>query len=251
MNWGNRLLGLASALCTACVVGAWLSNRPVHAYQDTPATINNPFSDIADTYMFPSPTNQNNVVVVLDVHPLIPAGKGKSTFFNQGVLYTMKFDTKIGGTGHIPAENLVIQFSAGIASNGTQQIFVYGPSSPQQVGTTTKVQSQTGSGRINQSFTAANGLLTVFAGGRENPAFYNRQQLLQIIPNRNQGSNAPTCLPGGSGTCPRGFPNPGTDSQGGTNVLSFVVEMPRSELHSGLGNTRVAYWATTSSETGN
>ena len=76
------------------------------------------------------------------------------------------------------------------------------------MGTTTKVQSQTGSGRINQSFTADNGLLTVFAGARENPAFYNRQQLLQIIPNRNQGSNAPTCLPGGPDTCPQRLPEP-------------------------------------------
>jgi hypothetical protein len=251
MNQGNRLLGLASALSTAIVVGIVLANRPVHAYQDTPATIDNPSSDITDTYLFPSPTNSNNVVAIMDVYPLIGAGKGKSTFFKQQVLYTMKFDTKIGGSGHIPVENLVIQFSAGLPSGGTQQIFVYGPQSPIQAGTVTKVGTQTGTGRINQSFTANNGLLTVFAGARENPAFYNRAQLLQIIPNRNQGSNAPTCLPGGTNACPKGFPNPGTDSQGGTNVLSFVVEMPRTVLHSGFGNTKVAYWATTSSESGN
>jgi len=251
MTVGNRLLGLAAAVTTAIVVAATIGNRPVHAYQDTAATIANPSSDITDTYMFPSPTNQNNVVVVMDVYPLIGAGKGKSTFFSQQVLYTMKFDTKVGTTGHIPAENLVIQFSAGLASSGTQQIFVYGPEGPIQVGPTTRVGVQTGSGRINQSFTADDGRVTVFAGARENPAFYNRAQLLQIIPNRNQGSNKPTCLPGGTGTCPTGYPNPGTDSQDDTNVLSFVVEMPRTLLYSGSGNSKVAYWGTTSSESGN
>jgi hypothetical protein len=245
-----RLLAGAAALGAGVVVAVALAGRPVRAYQDTAATIANPSSDITDVYLFPSPTNPNNVVAVMDVYPLIPAGQASSTFFNRSVLYQMKFDTKLGSTGHIPVENLVIQFSVGAPSNGIQQVYVYGPAGPVQTGSVTKVIANTGSGIVGKAFTADNGLLTVFAGARENPAFYDRAQLLKIIPNRNQGSNAASCLPSGNNTCPQGFNNPGVDSQN-NNVLSFVVEMPRTVLTSAAGNTKVAYWATTSSETGN
>ena len=244
-----RLLTGAAVVAVTVVGGIALLERPVRAYQDSAATIANPSSDITDIYLFPSPTNSNNVVAVMDVYPLIPPGQANNTYFNRGVLYQMKFDTRLGTSGHIPAENVVIQFSVGAPSNGIQQVFVYGPSAPIQTGSVSKVVASTGSGRVGQSFTADNGLITVFAGPRENPAFYDRAQLLKIIPNRNQGSNAASCLPSGNNTCPQGFNNPGTDSQN-NNVLSFVVDMPRTVLHSGTGNTKVAYWATTSSETG-
>jgi hypothetical protein len=246
-----RVLGSAIAVVAAIALSVTLASRPARAYRDSTATINRPSADITDIYLFPSPTNSNNVVAVMDVLPLIPAGQGKSTFFDQGVLYQMKFDNRMGTSGHIPAENIVIQFSVGPASNGTQQIFVYGPGVPNAVGTVDTLITATGVGLINKSFSADGGQITVFAGAREDPAFYDRAQLMKILPNRNQGSNAPTCLPSGSNTCPRGFNNPGTDTQGNTNVLSFVVEMPKTILSGAVGtSTKVAYWATTSSENG-
>jgi hypothetical protein len=246
-----RVLGGAVATVAALAIGMFLATLPARAYRDSPATINDPSSDITDVYLFPSPTNSNNVVAVMDVYPQIPAGKGTNTFFNQGVLYQMKFDNRIGTSGHIPVENIVIQFSVGQATNGTQQVFVYGPAAPNVTGTVSTLVVQTGSGLINKSFPAANNEITVFAGGREDPAFYNRAALMQIIPNRNQGSSAASCLPSGTNTCPNGFPNPGTDSQANTNVLSFVVEMPKSILMGTSGtSTKVAYWATTSSGSG-
>ena len=242
-----RTFGFLGTLAIACIAIA-LTSHPVRAYQDSFPTINRPGADIADTYMFPSPTNSENVVVVMTVHPLIPAGQGNSTYFDRAVLYQMKFDTNIGTQGHIPQENVVIQFTVGQVTNNTQQIFVYGPAKPAKVGTVNTLVGASGSGTINHSFSA--GGLTIRAGAFEDPAFYDRDQLLKIFPNRNKGSNAPTCLPGGTNTCPQGFPNPGTDSQGNTNVLAFVVEMPRNTLLGPNGNTRVAYWATTSTETG-
>jgi uncharacterized protein DUF4331 len=246
----TRVLGSAVALVAAIGTCMALANRPVRAYQDSQATINKPSSDITDVYLFPSPTNSNNIVAVMDVFPLIPKGQGTSTFFDQSVLYQMKFDNQIGSAGHIPVENVVIQFSVGAGANGTQQIFVYGPASPNQTGTTNTLVNPSGSGLINKSFSADGGALTVFAGAREDPAFYDRNQLLRIIPDRNKGSTAQTCLPSGTNACPQGFNNPGADSQANANVLSFVVEMPKTLLE-GSGNARkVAYWATTSSETG-
>jgi hypothetical protein len=246
----TRVLGSAAALVAAIGIGLTVANRPARAYQDSQATINKPSSDIADVYLFPSPTNSNNIVAVMDVFPQIPQGKGTSTFFDQSVLYQMKFDNQLGSAGHIPVENLVIQFSVGAASNGTQQIFIYGPSFPNQTGTTNTLVVQSGAGLINKSFSAAGGALTVFAGAREDPAFYDRNQLLRIIPNRNKGNSAQTCLPSGTNTCPQGFNNPGVDAQANTNVLSFIVEMPKTFLEGGGNAKKVAYWATTSSETG-
>ena len=41
--------------------------------QGSPVTIARPSTDITDTYLFPSPTNVNNVVAVMDVDPAVPA----------------------------------------------------------------------------------------------------------------------------------------------------------------------------------
>ena len=65
-----------------------------------------------------------------------------TTFFDQGVLYTMKFDNQYGNSGTAigskPSENLVLQFSfsapLGPIGQQTQQVFVYGPSFPTKVG---------------------------------------------------------------------------------------------------------------------
>jgi hypothetical protein len=241
-----RTWGVVATLASVCALVA-LAGHPVHAYQDSMATINKPGADIADTYLFPSPSNSQNLVAIMTVHPLIPAGK--TTFFDQSVLYQMKFDNALGAASHVPKENLVIQFSMGPVVQNTQQIFVYGPSFPNQVGTKNTLVTATGTGVINKTFAA--GSISVRAGVFEDPSFYDRAQLLNIFPNRNRGSMAPSCLSGGTNACPQGFNNPGNDSQGNMNVLAIVVEMPRATLIGPNGNTKVAYWATTSSETGN
>ncbi len=109
-----------------------------------------------------------------------------------------------------------------------------------------------GIGFINKSFAIGSGasIINVFAGARHDPDFFNVSQFYNIFPDRNAGSTAPSCLPGGSGTCPQGFNSaPGTDYFANTNVLSIVVECPRTLL-AGTGNGVVAYWATTSTTSG-
>lgn len=252
-----RTLGAAAALL-ALVVGLVLgSHRPVRGattLQSTPATIARPATDITDAYLFPSPNNPNNVVVVMNVHPLIPAGGAAKAFFDQGVLYQMKFDTKFAngsepvGTG--PTPNLVIQFSVSAAGNGTQGIFVYGPAAPNETGTTNTLVAQTGFGFINKAFTTTSGM-TVFAGVRADPSFFDLNQFYQIFPNRKAGSSAASCLPtAGNGSCPQGFNNPGSDAFAATNVLSIVVELPKSMVLPAGTGPKVAYWATTSTTSG-
>jgi hypothetical protein len=252
-----RRFGGVLALC-ALVTVAVLYGRPVAGFdiQDSAALVARPGADISDVYLFPSPTNSNDVVAVMNVHPGLPAGSGTTAFFDSQVLYTMKFDTRYGSeaVSSRPSENLVIQFSVGAPGNGTQQIFVYGPAIPNQTGTTTSLVNgglTSGTGLINTTFVSGN--LTVFAGVREDPFFFDLTQFYNIVPDRNKGSAATSCLPGvGNGSCPTGFNSPATASDffNNSNVLSIVVEMPKALLGQGASGSLVAYWATTATQSG-
>jgi len=254
----GRLLAGGVALAGFVAAGLVYARTPVRGFdfQDSPAVIARPAADISDVYLFPSPANGNNVVAVMDVHPGIPAGS--KTFFDQGVLYTLKFDTNFQGeaVGSRPVENRVMQFSAAAPASGTQQIFFYGFGAPNQTGSATTLLnggSISASGYINRIFTTGTGI-TVFAGLREDPFFFDLAQWWKIVPDRNRGSTASSCLPApiGDGTCPHGFNASGTDYFNNTNVLSIVVEIPRSLLMSTNGiNTIIAYWATSSTGSGN
>jgi hypothetical protein len=248
------------ALVAFAGVSFLYATTPAHGFdvKDSPVTANRLSADIASTYFFPSPTNSNNVVAVMNVYPQLPAGAGLSTYFDQQVLYTMKFDThyQTEATSAKGTEQTVFQFSVGAPSGGTQEIFFYGPAAPNTVGTTTTlVNSGNASafGLINKSFSGGSGI-TIFAGARQDPTFFDLAQFYKIFPDRNGGSTSPTCLSinGGNGSCAGGFNNPGTDAFIGTNVLSIVVEFPRTLLvQSGSAyGSQVAYWATTSTATG-
>ena len=254
-----RLFAGAGAVCAFVGAALLYARAPVHGFdvRGAPVLIARPAADITDVYFFPSPSNANNVVAVMNVDPALPAGSGLTTFFDQGVLYTMKFDSRYASeatNGGRPIEDSVIQFSFGAASGGSQQVFVYGPGAPNSTGATTTLLnggSFSGSGFINKSFFVGSGAsaLNVFAGTRLDPQFFALTPFYSIFPDRNAGSSAPSCLPSGNNTCPQGFPSPGVDYFGNTNVLSIVVEFPKT-LVAGSGNGVIAYWATTSTSNG-
>ena len=67
--------------------------------------------------------------------------------------------------------------------------------------------------------------MTVFAGVRDDPFFFDLVQFKKII--------------AGQATS---FRNPGVDTFAGTNVLAIVVELPSSML----GGTKLGVWGSTS-----
>ena len=255
-----RLIGGTAALCALIVAVLLFGRIPARGFdlQGSPVTIARPASDITDTYLFPSPTNANNVVAVMDVDPAIPAGAGLTTFFDQTVLYTMKFDTNYSqeAVGSRPIENVVIQFSvsavSGNTGNQTQQISVYGPAAPSQTGSSTMLLNgavASGSGFINRSFSIDAGEIQVFAGTRRDPQFFDKTQFFNIFPASTQAAGPASCL---LSTCPSGFAATGTNYFADSNVLSIIVEIPKQTLldfGSGSG-TGVAFWATTSTSSG-
>src|SRR6185437_13456553 len=113
----------------------------------------------------------------------------------------------------------------------------------------TQLIGMSGQGTINNAFTA--GHMKVFAGAREEPFFFDLAQFYKILPDRDMGSTAPSCLPKiGNDTCPQGFNTPWTDFFKSYNVLTFVVEMPRADLIAGCGGSKIAYWVTTNTSSG-
>jgi Domain of unknown function (DUF4331) len=220
-------------------------------HQDSPVTVGRPGADITDPYIFPAPDNPHNVVIVMNAHPLIPSGQGLSTYFDPGVIYQMNFDG-VNENQNAPSNNISqtfeIQFSAGTPGSN-QSIMVYGPGHPTVTGNQTQLLALAGQGTINQTFTV--GHMKVFAGAREDPFFFDLAQFYKILPDRDMGDPAASCLPKiGNGTCPQGFNNPGTDFLQGFNVLSFVIEMPRSDLIAGCGGPKIAFWVTTNTSSG-
>jgi hypothetical protein len=250
----TRFAGGAAIAAVLVAAAALYAVHPLRAsdHQDSPVTIARPGADITDPYIFPSPNNPNNVVVVMNVHPLIPTGQGLSTFFDPQVVYQMNFDTK-SENAQTPSptitRNEVIQFTFG-TPGPTQSVTVYGPAAAPTTDSTTTLVASTGSGTINAPFTA--GQMQVFAGAREDSFFFDLAQFLKILPDRNGGSTAQSCLPsplGGNNGCPQGFNNPGSDTLKGFNALSIVVELPRSVLAGGNG-PKIAYWASTHTSSG-
>lgn len=233
---GFSFIALAAALVL-------YSSGPVRSsdHQDSPTMISRPGADITDVYIFPSPVNDKNVVLAMDVHPLIPAGMGTSTYFDPAVMYQLKIDNRGDRREH-----LVIQFKAeGAGTN--QKITMFGPATPNMIGTDSTFVAPTGTVAYNRVSNIGHGM-RMFAGPREDPFFFDLAQFFKIVPDRDF-KNHPTTPPP-TASC---FRKPGIDflSANRFNVLTLVVEMPRKMLAAPLRDpSLISLWATTSTVTG-
>ena len=249
----TRILGgVAVLVALVFAIGLYMNfSAKASDHQDSPVTLGRPGADITDPYIFPAPDNPKNVVMVMNVHPLIPSGQGLATFFDPGVIYQMNFDGESENT-NTPSKDVnqsfVIQLVAG-APGASQPIYVNGPAHPVSLGNQATLLPITGQGVINKPFTV--GHMQVFAGAREEPFFFDLAQFFKILPDRDAGNPAPSCLPKlGNGTCSQGFNDPGQDFFTGFNVLSIVIEMPRADLIAGCNGPKIAYWVTTYTSSG-
>jgi hypothetical protein len=177
-------------------------------------------ADITDVYAFQSPADNSKMVLVANVKGLLsPANTATATFSNN-VMYEMNIDN----TGD-NVEDLVIQL---LVQNG--KVRAYGPVAPTVKGTTSTILTNgvatetdiTAYGASTISTATGSNGLKLFAGPRDDPFFFDLTRFKEVI--------------GGTQT---GFRNPGVDSFAGTNVMSFVVEVPKALL--GTGAT-INYW---------
>lgn len=234
----KRTVSAALGVLAACAIALCFQLYSVrHAYasdhQDSPLTVSRPGADITDVFMFPA-ANPDNVVLAMDVHPLVPAGMSDSAVFDPGVMYQFKIAT----AGY--RENEVIQFRA-VGSGAGQTLEMYGPAAPAMAGTRSSWMGEPQRVAFGRVTRLANGV-SVFAGPRREPFYFDLAQFFKIVPDRNYKNQPNTFKP--SAAC---FRKPGVDFFRDYNVLSLVVELPRSMLaapNKKLGVVRM--YATTS-----
>jgi hypothetical protein len=168
--------------------------------------------DITDIYAFQSPSDNTKMVFVLNTQGLLSPASTGAAAFPSNTMYEFNIDN----TGD-NVEDLVIQC---LVQNGKMR--VYGPVAVGTPGATSTVKTSgaltevavTAYGATPSIGTSSNGI-KVFAGPRDDPFFFDLTRFKEII----------------AGT-QTGFRNPGVDAFAGTNVMSIVVEVPKSTLGS-------------------
>ncbi len=185
---------------------------------DAPA-VSGGTSDITDFYAFEG-EDTDNIVFVANLQGLISPANTASAAFDEGVLVEINIDT----TGD-NVEDLVIQ---AIPRDG--RMYFFGPTAPSQTGLASVIETSASvSGIVDISqygqtpVIETSGGMSFFAGPRDDPFFMDFARYSEII-----AGNAP------------GFNDPGADTFAGTNVMSIVVELPKSMVGgSGTINTWV------------
>ena len=238
----NVLAALASGCAVALTAAVATLYFPQIArgsdHQDTPLASMRAGADTTDLFAFPA-ADPKNVVLVLNVHALIPRTMGPLFDFDPGVMYQFKIATD-GGV----KENKVIQFRA-VGTGAEQRIEMYGPATPALVGTESTWVGSPQVFAVGQDAKLANGV-QVFAGPRKDPFFFDLAQFLKIVPDRFEKyhDDPGARVPPPSAMC---FRKTGHDFFADYNVLSFIVEMPRTMLAGPNGSLGVVHlYATTS-----
>ena len=204
MKKKNLLLTALALLATAVGI-VWAAD-----HIDAPA-VTSTSSDITDYYAFQSPENPDNMVFVANLQGLLAPSATANARFDEQVMVEFNIDN----TGDA-VEDLVIQ-----ATFQDGKVQVYGPTAPTETGLMSRVETDGGAveaeiTQYNESAMIGSGKgMKVFAGPRDDPFFFDFAQYSEII--------------AGNAT---GFNNPGSDTFAGTNVLSVVVEVPKSMLGS-------------------
>jgi uncharacterized protein DUF4331 len=224
-------------------------------HQDSPITVAHPAADITDVFLYPAGDNPSNVVLQMDVDPLITPANTGSQALDPAVLYQFK----IAHGASAGPEDMVIQLQASGAGT-SQTVNVYGPFTPGSPGTVSTLGTQTGSVPFGSTTAAAlsNGM-KVFVGPRADPFFFDLFQFFSFLPDRNAATagsspKAPFSFkfpaPAGAfANCVQGTPVDALSSNN-FNVLSIVIEAPKSLIAPASGSQIVHLWTTTSTVNG-
>ena len=228
-------------------------------HQDSPTVVSRPGADITDVFVFPAPDNPANVVLAMDVYPLIPAGMATSSqfAFDPAVLYQFKIATGVAAKDY--TEKQVIQFTVS-GTGQTQTLTMYGPAAPNEVGTTNTLVTQTGTVPFGVPTKLNGGQIQVFAGPRRDPFFFDLAQFFKIIPDRNYlvHANGATPPPPTASSFNGFAPNtngclttPSSNLLANFNVLQIAVELPKTMLEpSSASLGKIGVWATTATTSG-
>ena len=189
-------------------------------HADAPAVTGNA-NDITDVYAFQG-QDTNNMVFVINTQGLLSPNATSQAAFNENVLIELNIDN----TGD-NVEDLVIQ-----AIKRGDKMYFFGPTAPGTPGLSSSVKTSAAAGNVTISSygtaptigTTTSGM-KFFAGPRDDPFFFDLGQFKSIL----------------AGTA-TSFNNPGVDTFAGTNVMSTIIEVPKSMLGS---SATINVWAET------
>jgi hypothetical protein len=258
-NAAGALAAVAALVLTAVVYDLLPARSSDH--QDSPTVIARPAADITDVYVYPA-ASAANVVLQMDVDPLLAPGAPTTTAsLDPQVLYQFKI-----AHGTAPgSEDMVIQLMARSAGAG-QTISVFGPFTPGDVGTVNALGPYEGAVPFNvpAGTTLPNGM-KVFVGPRADPFFFDLFAFFKFLPDRDYKTAGTTAAAGTPfsfnftpaeiaanpqfASCLVGTPTDAL-STNHFNVLSIVIEAPRSLIAPSTGSSIIHVWATTSTQTG-
>ncbi|SRX54991.1 DUF4331 family protein [Aequorivita sp. CIP111184] len=168
-------------------------------------------ADITDFYAFQG-ENNSNFVFAANVQGLLAPGQSTTqAVFDETVLVEINIDTD-----NDLKEDLVIQ-----AIKRGDSMYFFGPTAPAMQGlestiATSARRSVKISTKDDVQIAEKDGM-KFFAGPREDPFFFDFNQYNAVL----------------AGTA-TSFNNPGADTFAGTNVLSIVVEVPKSMIPGGV-----------------
>lgn len=201
----SRLIAMVSLLGVMALAVILISGD----HNDSPS-ISGTTSDIADFYAFEA-SDPNNLVLVMNMQGLIPAGRAtEEARFDENVLMEFNIDTN-----NDLKEDVLIQ-----AIKRGDSMYFFGPFLTSETGlmseinTESELKSSVKISTVEEVFIEETDGMKFFAGPREDPFFFDRNRFDEYL----------------RGNAPGGFSNPGTDTYAGTNVLSIVVELPKSLL---------------------
>jgi uncharacterized protein DUF4331 len=162
--------------------------------------------DLTDVYVFQSPTNANNTVLIMGVNPL--AGVNNNGTFRSGAAYDFKIDSNGDAK-----EDLTYRLRFG-QPNGSlvQQVTLF-----QEGGAGGDNDNPIARGRTGQTITIPGGGM-LRAGVFDDPFFFDLNAFLAVD-----------------------FCNPGQNFFNGLNISAIVLEVPSSWL----GSNNIGVWART------
>lgn len=169
-------------------------------------------SDIADLFAYQSPQNSSNLVFAATVKGLLSPSATANAQFDENVMIEFNIDNDGDAV-----EDLVIQC---IFKDG--QVYAYGPYAPAATGLNSSIDTNASLAQADitpygsSAVVGTNNGISVFAGPRDDPFFFDFTQFGAIL-----GGNASS------------FNDPGNDSFAGTNVLAVVVEVPKAMVGTG------------------
>ena len=211
----SKLIALSGALVILAVVGIFAAD-----HIDAPA-VEGTSSDITDLYAFRSPVDNSKLVFAVNTQGLLSPASTQNATFDPNVMLEINIDSD----GDL-IEDQVIQVVF-----TEEEVFAFGPATPRTTGLDSRVNinaetTSTEITRLGESpKVGTNNGIFLFAGPRDDPFFFDFERFNQIL--AGEASE---------------FRNPGADTFAGTNVMSVVVEVPKSILGDA---EKLNIWATT------